>query len=131
MKKRRKYSRIVSSAAGLKRTMAWKVFATFIKQRDRYICITCRKKGNNAGHFRQASGYLNTFWDEHNVNCQCISCNLFLSGNLAIYSIKLREKYGENIDKELIKKSLKIKQGYTRQELKQIAKEYREKIEQI
>jgi hypothetical protein len=70
---------------------AWKVFGDWIKARDNYICVSCGAfEANQAGHF-----WHNVLdFDEININCQCIRCNHFLSGNLAPYSAYLIRKHG-------------------------------------
>ena len=78
----------------------WTEFTLFIKARDNNICFTCGKPGNQGGHYI-SSKYNNTLFDERNVNCQCVHCNIFLKGNLSIYAIKLIEKYGAGILQEL------------------------------
>jgi hypothetical protein len=81
-----------------------KVFSKFIRQRDKYICVTCGRKGNEAGHYKDRA-HRNTRWDEKNVNCQCTYCNRYLSGNLSKYSIYLEKKYGYGILQELDNKA--------------------------
>lgn len=77
----------------------WKVFALYIKQRDKYKCFTCGAKvsGANAhaGHFiPKSAGGLALYFDERNVHCQCAKCNLFLQGN--------QYEYGERLGKEVV-----------------------------
>jgi hypothetical protein len=81
----------------------WKLFSKFIRERDKYICITCDKKTwpAQAGHYRTGATckkYL--FFDERNVNCQCYHCNINLSGNWRKYQVKMWSKYTEQIDHE-------------------------------
>lgn len=73
------------------RDKAWKIFGTWIKERDFYTCVTCGVcEANQAGHF-----YHNVLdFDEENINCQCVRCNHWLSGNLAVYSNYLLNKLG-------------------------------------
>lgn len=73
------------------RDKAWKVFGDWIKQRDGYRCVTCGDfEANQAGHF-----FHNVLdFDEENINCQCVRCNHWLSGNLAPYSVYLLNKLG-------------------------------------
>ncbi len=69
---------------------AWSVFSKFIRERDKK-CVTCKvNNAENAGHFWHAV----LDFDEMNVNGQCVRCNKWLSGNLAVYSTYLIEKYG-------------------------------------
>lgn len=72
------------------RDNAWKYFSKYIRNRDKK-CVTCKNGlAENAGHF-----WHNVLdFDEMNVNGQCVSCNKWKSGNLAIYSTYLINKYG-------------------------------------
>ncbi len=76
---------------------AWVVFSKFIRNRDKN-CVTCPTgKAENAGHFWHAV----LDFDEMNINGQCVRCNKWLSGNLAIYSTYLINKYGIEKFKDL------------------------------
>lgn len=76
---------------------AWKVFALWIRERDKR-CVTCPNGlAEQAGHF-----FHNILdFDEENVNGQCVRCNHWLSGNLAVYSTYLLNKLGEKGFKDL------------------------------
>ena len=93
LKKRRKRN----STRQLLANKAWKIFSLWIRTRDKFICFTCGVKGNqgntNAGHFKH--GVLD--FDEININCQCIMCNHYKSGNLDVYAEKLITKYGLDV----------------------------------
>lgn len=52
------------------------------------------------GHFLPRQ-YLKTRYDERNNNCQCYACNMLYGGQGPTYAIRLEEKYGEGIVKEL------------------------------
>jgi len=59
------------SISSLKKKL-WKVFADYIKKRDKYTCFTCGRKGEgsgmHAGHFiPKASGGLALYFNEDNV----------------------------------------------------------------
>lgn len=101
------------------KSAAEKIFHKWIIKRDKGICFTCGRAGNQAGHFKHNK----LDFDEMNLNCQCVYCNHFLSGNLGIYAIKLIEKYGKKKVDDLIKRSNQIKK-YTRSELEDIIKKY-------
>ena len=88
----------------------WKVFSEYIRRRDAdssgYVsCCSCgcRKhwKLMQAGHYRPRTDGLATFFLEKNVHAQCPQCNKWKRGNLAPYSIYLRQRYGEQILEEL------------------------------
>lgn len=87
---------------------AWKVFSRFIRQRDSGVCFTCGDtrdwKLQNAGHFIPRSSHSDTMFDEVNVNCQCVRCNKWLSGNLGDYAYGLIEKHGLEKISELRKR---------------------------
>ena len=98
---------------------AWKLFSKYICKRDDYICFTCGKAGNQAGHFRH--GRLD--FDEMNVNCQCARCNKWLHGRLDEYAIRLKAKYGEKKFDALVSRSNQFN-DYTREDLEKIIKKY-------
>lgn len=82
------------------RDKAWAVFSKYIREvRDKNICYTCgdTTQPKNAGHF-----WHNVLdFDEENIHCQCIVCNKWKSGNLAVYSVKLLNDLGEERFKAL------------------------------
>lgn len=95
------------------KTKADQVFSLYIRNRDQGVCITCgiKKpvKEMQAGHF-VSRRHLATRYDEWNVNCQCMQCNVFLKGNMVKYAKALMDKYGDNIVRELDEKSKKTAQ---------------------
>jgi len=107
-----------------------KIFSLYIRLRDAangYVkCFTCDKVshykiGIHAGHFMSRSR-LATRWNEDgNVMPQCYRCNIHLSGNQYIYSLRLDEKYGEGTAKEL--------EELSRQTIKMMRIDYEEMIE--
>ena len=118
----------------LKKTTAWKYFALYIKERDNWICQTCGRAGKgrfmNAGHYIQAFGHASVFFDERNVYAQCMNCNLWGGGKQAILRDVVIKRFGEEAEKELWKKAKEVKK-YTKKELDEIAKFYREKLKNI
>lgn len=75
----------------------WKVFAQYVKGRDKGTCFTCGRRssgqGLHAGHFiPKAAGGLALYFHEDNVKAQCASCNLFLEGNHYVFGQKLGEE---------------------------------------
>jgi hypothetical protein len=102
------------------------VFSKYIRLRDKNICFTCHRyaegSGYHAGHcIPRASGGLLLYFHEKNVNGQCYYCNINLGGNGAVYNEMLREKYGDEVIKELL--ALKQKN------IKYTIDDYKEKIE--
>lgn len=85
----RRRAKVKSPLDSLKRK-AWDKFSLFVRNRDGK-CVTCGSPNQlQAGHF-----WHNVLdFDEMNVNAQCKKCNVWLSGNLAVYSTYLIEKYG-------------------------------------
>lgn len=82
---------------------AWDAISLYVRTRDNFICFTCGKYGNQAGHmFPKALG-LNAYFDIRNIHCQCYHCNINLGGNGAIYSKKFIDKYGQKEHDDLYK----------------------------
>ena len=97
--------RKTSKQTKLKRKL-WKVFALYIKERDKRQCFTCSKKveGSNchAGHYVPKSiGGLALYFHEQNVHVQCYRCNINLGGFGAMYHQKMIKKYGQEAVDEL------------------------------
>lgn len=109
------------------------VFSQFIRLRDKGVCFTCgivkswREQQN--GHYI-SRGFNSLRFDERNCNCQCVSCNVFRHGNMDVYALKLTEKYGADILKELSNEKRKIKQ-FTAEELKKLINQYEEKVAEL
>ena len=91
--------RKVRSQREILRDKAWDVFSLYIRTKANFTCYTCPAKGGitNAGHFWH--GVLD--FDEENIKCQCVRCNKWLSGNLAVYGAKLLNEIGEERFKAL------------------------------
>jgi len=83
---------------------AWRVFSRYIRERDKYICFTCGSEGNHAGHFKHGK-HTERYFNEHNVHCQCVRCNMYLSGNQAVYLRRIQQKYGMKKADELLKEN--------------------------
>lgn len=105
----------------------WTVFSKWIRERDKYTCYTCGKvmyerRYAHAGHYlsrRKAS----VLFDEMNVHCQCIDCNLWSYGNTGVYAQNLIRDYGKESFDGLIKRSFQLKQ-WTRPELDELLMKY-------
>lgn len=106
---------------------AWKVFSLFIRERDKYKCITCGKEGRgsfmHAGHFISRKNN-SVLFNEKNVHAQCFNCNLWRQGESGIYAQEIIKRYGIEEFDALVAKGKEIKQ-WTPQELKEIAQKYR------
>jgi hypothetical protein len=104
---------------------AWKLFSSYIRQRDKGICFTCgvqkHWKEMHAGHFKH--GRLD--FDPMNVNCQCAYCNTYNHGNLGEYGVRLVKKYGLRRVQDLILRA-NTHIGYTIEELEALIEKYKE-----
>lgn len=108
-------------------------FHKYILLRDiNNACISCRSTSSDiwdAGHFYKAELYSGLIFDEDNSHKQCRKCNTFLDGNLSDYRINLEKKIGKEKLKELDNRAIKLKSyKYTRDELIEIKKYYKEQI---
>jgi hypothetical protein len=112
----------------LLKSKAWSVFSKWIRERDNYTCFTCGKhetgRGMHAGHY-VSRRHNSTLFDERNVNAQCAYCNLYLAGNIPVYALKLKDKYGDDILEELVRLSREIKQ-YTEKDYEEIITKYKD-----
>ena len=94
------------------RDKAWATFSIWIRNRDKK-CVTCGSTTTpQAGHFWHAC----LDFDEININQQCSGCNKFRSGNLAVYSTYLINKYGIKEFKALEKRHYMAMKGEYRTE---------------
>lgn len=89
------------SKSALKKLL-WKHFATFVKNRDKWTCVTCGKQatgqGMNAGHYIAKAACGNEYYfSEKNVHAQCAYCNLALEGNRPKYREYILRTHGEAI----------------------------------
>ena len=91
IKKLRKLKRITDEI--------WSYFSEWVRIRDKFTCFTCDKveKPGQAGH--RYHGKLD--FDPINVNCQCMGCNHYKSGNLGEYERRLVKKYGQDVADDL------------------------------
>lgn len=88
-----------------------KVFSIYIRMRDKGVCFTCGVqkpwKQMQAGHYISRSSLALRF-DEKNVHCQCMPCNVWKHGAMDVYALKLQAKYGDSILAELQRKKHQI-----------------------
>ena len=111
--------------------IAWKFMSKWVRLRDDGFCYTCGKPGNHAGHFFHARKTNRVSYDGRNVHCQCVSCNSFKSGNLAVYATLLVDDYGTDVLGELerLKKTSLKMQVYEYCAIIELLKEKIEKLE--
>lgn len=115
----------------------WRLCSQFIRMRDcpggKGKCITCENKiyynNCNAGHYIHGSTKP-TWLLEENIHAQCVHCNLYLSGNESIYTLKMIDKYGRNKVDNLWKLSKK-EHVYNREELNERKQYFVDKINQL
>ena len=129
------------SKATIKRR-AWEAFSKFIRTRDCLkttgcpdwgLCITCQKRYHikllQAGHFIPGRHNANLF-SEKGCHAQCYNCNINLRGNILEYRRKIIEMYGGSYDEILEKENRKIHK-YSIEDLTNLEKEYKIKIENL
>ena len=105
--------------------LAVKTFNAWIRARDvkklNGRCYTCPKPGEHAGHFRHNNNA--TRFSEIFVNLQCRNCNVWKSGNLGEYALRLVEEYGKEEVNRLYKLSFTTKR-FTIQEYEELIEKY-------
>jgi len=105
----------------------WRWFSRYIRLRDSNekgicACITCGREHKwndgllDAGHFEAKNKGNSIYFDEQDVNGQCRYCNKWLSGNLAVYRVKIDEKWGAGTADRLAIKARETK-SFTEKEL--------------
>ena len=106
-------------------------FNAFIRARDKNKqCVSCgvivKENMAHASHFKPANTYSYLRFDESNVHKSCSKCNLFLSGNLNEYRIRIVDRIGQDeLDRlDMPNQSRK----WSIEELQDIIKTYKEKI---
>ena len=118
---------------------AQQAFNWFIRERDHgKTCISCggKQKQNNyrghyvdCGHYRSVGSAPHLRFVEDNAHGQCVRCNRDLSGNVVEYRHRLIARIGKK-RVEAIESDNKERK-YSRDELKEIAKEYRKKAREL
>jgi 5-methylcytosine-specific restriction endonuclease McrA len=110
------------------------VFNKYIRERDKtQPCISCGKTINgvrHASHYLSSGGHSNVRYNEDNVWVSCYKCNVMLSGNQIEYRKRLINKIGSDRVEWLEKNGSLIKK-WTRIELIELIKKYKEKIKQL
>jgi vacuolar-type H+-ATPase catalytic subunit A/Vma1 len=110
------------------------VFNKYIRERDKaQPCISCGSKLEDkfdAGHYFSSGGHKAVTFDEDNVHGQCVACNQWKHGNLIQYQIGIEHRIGGERLMQLHEKAHKSVK-YTREELRDLIKHYKEKIKQL
>ena len=111
-------------------------FNTYIRLRDKgKQCISCdtmlgdQPNTYDAGHMRSVGSAPHLRFDENNVHGQCKHCNQYLAGNVINYRLRLIQRIGIE-EVERIESDNQPKH-YTKDELREIAKLYRDKIKAL
>ena len=111
--------------------LAQATFNKYINIRDKgKPCISCFKPITgrvNASHYYNANNHYALRFDEDNVHSSCITCNQHLHGNLIQYRKGLIERIGEARISRLDELSNETRK-FSRDELKELITEYKEKI---
>lgn len=100
MKRTKLAKKAKTKSLGWYQHKAWDAFSAYIRARDKGYCITCKKDGftgsnYHAGHcIPSAAGGIILRFNEKNVNGQCGVCNIWKSGEGAIYGVEVDKKYG-------------------------------------
>jgi hypothetical protein len=111
--------------------LAQQIFNRYINMRDKgKPCISCFKPITgrvNASHYYNANNHYFLRFDEDNVHSSCITCNQHLHGNLIQYRKGLQERIGDARISRLDELSNQTRK-FTKDELKELITEYKEKI---
>lgn len=115
----------------LLRKKADAIFSRYIRQRDKGVCFTCglvkHWKEMQNGHFIPRQ-YLATRFSEDNCACQCYACNMLFNGQPSVFSIKLREIYGEDQIHKLEAKRREVIRYF---DYEKVIKDYTEKCKEL
>ena len=112
-----------------------KIVNKYIRERDKNVktCISCSKtiKGvRHASHFMSSGGHSNIRFNTDNIWVSCYKCNVMLSGNQLQYRVRLIKKIGlERV--EYLESIANETRRYSIDELKEIQKEFKEKIRNL
>lgn len=114
------------------------IFHKYIRTRDKgKPCISCGQEWNitfHAGHYKKAELYSSLRFHEHNVNGQCVHCNIRLEGNEDNYRSGLERRYGKQVVEEINFLADEYKKNtfhWDAEELKQLQQEYSKKLKYI
>lgn len=113
---------------------AQKIFNKYIRLRDKdKPCISCGKQINgvrHASHYLSVGSSPSVRYNENNVWVSCYKCNVMLSGNQLEYRKRLLESIGE-VELNKVELAASIPKHYSIEEIKQIIKQYNQKIKEI
>jgi len=110
---------------------AWNLQSEYIRRLAKGICFTCGDKRHwkeqQAGHYIHKDCL---DFDVININCQCVRCNKWLSGNQGIYAERLIAEYGEQAVAELRERS-RQEHKFNIFELENIISTYKQKLQSL
>nr|WP_315471745.1 recombination protein NinG [uncultured Rhodoferax sp.] len=119
--------------------IADEVFARYIRARDRlagHPCVSSGKPLNwyagnrvDAGHYRSRGAASHLRYHEDNCHAQSKQDNRFKSGNVVEYRIRLVQRIG--LDRVVALEHDNAIHKWTREELRGIAKTYRQKFKEL
>ena len=118
-----------------------KIRSEYIRKRDadwrgNAQCFTCDKvmhwKEAQGGHFfiRQHDFTTELGGDERNLQPQCYGCNGMMRGRPQLFAIRLQEKYGDQILKELETK-YRTPKKWKMSELEELLEHYRSLLKTV
>ncbi len=121
------------------RKKAWAAVSRYVRYKasDQYgmaECVTCGVRQSwkimHAGHFiPQAQGNAVKF-DERNIHCQCLRCNVHLGSNGPMYYKFMRDWYGQETIDELIRLSNTTVKYYV-SDLEEIEQEFKSRLNDL
>ena len=113
----------------------WASRYTRLKNSSNGVCI-CYTCGNpkeitelDTGHYI-GRGHYATRWDENNLKPQCKKCNMYRHGEPAKFRARLLVDLGKEKLEEMEFKGMQTIK-YSTEEIREIAKEYREKANEL
>lgn len=86
-------------------------------------------KNMQAGHYVSRS-HNSLLFDERNVHCQDVACNIFKKGHIDAYALHLTKDYGPNILEVLDYEKHQIKK-FTVEELEDLIEVYKNKLKAL
>lgn len=112
---------------------AEKAFNAWVRERDRgQPCISCGTYDSpewHAGHFISVGASSALRFDPDNVALQCVKCNVFLSGNLTNYEIRLTAKIGQEAVERL--KTAPRSKVWDRTTLEALEADYKARLKEL
>ena len=110
------------------RKKAWALHSEYKRRKANGKCFTCNDqrdwKEQNAGHFIHKDCL---DFDDIAIQCQCVGCNKWKSGNLGEFAIRLIKKYGIEAV-EAIREKANINHKFTIAELEEKIEYYKRKL---